>query len=242
MKHWKGTAMASAVGLSLAAIAIASAAIAGSDQASPSSGEADHGHVTLESSGRQAGRTLIAASSPSGDGIVAPVVGNQPCDLHATPTLATGTDQRLLDAAESNPASQPDSTSSGLNLTAAVNAARVLSSVEQSASAAGVSGPALDSIPAAAVEVPYQVGDGWIGGHMLDNSLVALDRCVWMVAVQAQFQPSSAPASAATTSFSTYTVMFDSASGEYLGLGAGTDAFSLITGQGASSAATEQAH
>ena len=61
-------------------------------------------------------------------------------------------------------------------------------------------------------------------------------RCVWYVTLEAPFAPRSGPApvgdAAPIRPADSYTAVYDLASGEYLGVTAGTESLNVITGAG----------
>jgi hypothetical protein len=113
---------------------------------------------------------------------------------------------------------------------AAIQAARQMARPVQEAYDTGSKVPDLASYPAAASQLTFATADRWMPGSS-DDSLVAPTRCVWMVTVEAPFEPRSTPENGMNISYDGYTVLFDAASGAYLGVGAGTDTPNLITGK-----------
>jgi hypothetical protein len=113
---------------------------------------------------------------------------------------------------------------------AAIRAARQIAHPVQVAYDAGSEVPDLASYPAAASLLTFATADRWMPGSA-EDSLVAPTRCVWMVTVDAPFQPRSTPENGMDVSFDGYTVLFDAASGAYLGVSAGTETPNLITGR-----------
>lgn len=171
----------------------------------------------------------VPASASALAGVVPAVVSDESCREDAVPALGAGVDQRVAEEMTSNPASQADPDRAPMNRDEAVAAARDLSMIasEQDGSASTVD---LSRLTSAAVQVPFESANKWISGSVSENSLVAGNTCVWVVTVNAPFRPRSAPDPSVATTFDSYTAMFDSRSGQYLGLSAGTDAGSVITG------------
>ncbi len=157
-------------------------------------------------------------------------VSDQACDPIATPTLAAETDGRVRDAMESNPASNADPMAPAMSRSDAVTAARQMSVTAQEGLSGDTSEPSTELLPAAAAQEPFSQANRWFAGEDGDNSLVAPARCVWVVTVQAPFRPRSAPAGATATVFDSYTAVFDSRSGQYLGVTAGAESPNLLTG------------
>lgn len=175
------------------------------------------------------------------DGIVAAVVADEPCDLRAVSALSAGADPRLKGVLRSNPASQSDPSKLAgnqdvMSKQAAVRAARQMALSVITAEQAGEPGPALESLPAAAVQVSFQTANEWFG-RGASGSVIGANRCVWLVTVQAEFQPRHGPPPIPGRppremhTFDHYTVIYDVASGQYLGLAAGTSAPNLMTGE-----------
>lgn len=155
------------------------------------------------------------ASPGVADAPATPQVPDRPCVRDALPTLPPGLDARLVNAARQNPASLQRPESEQLSRQAAVEKAKAMS-MDGSASAA------------AAVEVPFSVGGSWLGDA--GNPLVANDRCTWVVTVVAPFQQRSVPPGVTPRTFDRFTVLFDLASGQYLGVGAGPGTPDVLTG------------
>lgn len=88
-------------------------------------------------------------------------------------------------------------------------------------------GPVAVGARAAAVKVPYSTAAGWL---VDSNELVSPARCVWVVTVEAPFEPRSVRAGATAVTYTGYTAMFDAASGEYLGVNAGPGLVNVVTG------------
>lgn len=217
----KHVVVVASASLAVGAVIIAGAAagFVGSDtsQNSPSQAVSDRLPVAADDTSLAAG--VVPAATP-----------DLPCVATATPTLSPGTDQRILDALKSNWASQADPPRAPMTRTDAVEAARAMSSLAQQAGLAGTE-LAPESMPAAAVRAPYQAAEAWIGGSVQENSLVAPQRCVWVVTVDAPFTPRSAPPGVTVKPYPSYTTMFDGRSGQYLGVSAGVDAANLISGE-----------
>lgn len=109
-----------------------------------------------------------------------------------------------------------------------------MSAAAQEALAKGSAPVDVSKLPAAATQAPFERADKWLGGASAEESIVARDRCVWVVTVEAEFQARSAPRGKVPPRFDVYTTMFDALSGQYLGVSAGSDAANLVTGDGLS--------
>lgn len=90
--------------------------------------------------------------------------------------------------------------------------------------------PPAESFPSAAVQVRFDTADLWMPGTT-DNALIAPERCTWLVSVQAPYVPRSAPDPSIQAEYDSFTVMFDSASGAYLGMSAGAGSPDMISGR-----------
>lgn len=211
--------------------AIATAVIIGGVTYGASSNAPRDGDASRSASSRSASSAdrASALAAASADGSLAAAVNDEACSKTAVPAFADSADARIGAELKSNPASQADPDHSPMSRDEALAAARNLSAV-----ATGADGSAskvdLSSLPSSVVQMPFDSANKWISGSVSENSLVAANRCVWIVTVNAPFQPRSAPDPSVRITFDSFTAMFDTLSGEYLGLSAGTDAGSLITG------------
>lgn len=187
----------------------------------------------FSSAGLPAGRQPVddgATTAANPAGFRAAEAADQACDPTATPSLAAKADARVRDALESNPASNADPSAPELTRSGAVAAARQLSVAAQEQPTGGTSAQSSELLPAAAAQGPFSEANKLFAGEAGDDSLVAPTRCVWIVTVQGPFKPRSAPLGATAPVFERYTAVFDSRSGQYLGVTAGTDSPDLLTG------------
>lgn len=87
--------------------------------------------------------------------------------------------------------------------------------------------PAAATAPAAAILAPASWAD-------INHGLVAPNRCMWVVTVDAPFAPRGMPyvpgGSKPIKPMQGYTVVFDAASGEYQGTAAGPGSLNVLTG------------
>lgn len=174
----------------------------------------------------------LAGSAATGSEPAA-VVSDSSCDAQATPSFSSAVDPRVLESAKSNPASQAKPAAIPMTRSDALDRSRTISVAGQQQLAKGDAvGAGLAELPAVAVQVPFSQGDKWLGGSVASepNGLIAPTRCVWAVTVHAPFAPRSVPRIKTAITYDSYTVLYDSLSGEYLGVAAGTDAADLITG------------
>lgn len=158
-------------------------------------------------------------------------VRDQTCDLAAAPALPKDLDPRAADAMRTNLASQSNPPVALMSREQALAMARDLSSIAQEALALSEVSTDAATLPAAAVQVPYRVANAWLGGAETDRGLVAPTRCVWVVTVEGPFRPRSVPPGSKPTTYSSYTAVFDSRSGQYLAVTAGVDSPNVISGQ-----------
>jgi hypothetical protein len=213
-----GTVLTSGVVLGVAALALGGSAIVGhrSDDT-----PAQAVHQVGPADGPERNDVEPAAAS---------VASDEDCDAAATPQLGPDADPRILDAMRSTQASQADPKGKPLSRDTAIETARQIARPAQEAYAADATTPDLTVYPAVATQLTFKTADSWMPGSS-EDSLVAPTRCVWMVTVDAPFQPRSTPENGMNISYDSYTVLFDAASGEYLGVGAGSDTPNLITGK-----------
>jgi hypothetical protein len=219
--HQRVVAIGAATGV--AALAIGSAAVVGTNASSTS-------ERAVQRQVSPAGALERRGGDSANETAIASVASDEECDAEATPRRRADADPRIADAVRSNPASQADPEGKPLSEDTAMQAARQIARPVQEAYDAGSKVPDLASYPAAASLLTFATADRWMPGSA-EDSLVAPTRCVWMVTVDAPFQPRSTPENGMDVSYDGYTVLFDAASGAYLGVGAGTDTPNLITGK-----------
>lgn len=148
------------------------------------------------------------------------------CARDAVGTLpaAVANNPRWIGIWRANPASQaPSKNATALDQSGAIAAAKI-------EGARGQMTAKLSAAPAAAVELPYGEAATMLGENV-SESIVAPNRCVWLVTVSAPFTPRSAPHGVKTPTFDAYTMAFDVATGQYLSTVAGPTAPNLVTGQ-----------
>jgi hypothetical protein len=199
--HQMGIVLTSGAALGVAALTVGSAVIVGHDDSTAPAHEA-HGQVSPAGELRAAEPDRVSRTR------------GEECDASATPRLLgrTTREGKLV------------------NEDAAVQAARKMARPVQESLDTVSAVPDLRTYPAAASQLTFATADRWMPGSS-EDSLVAPTRCVWMVTVDAPFQPRSTPENGTNTSYDSYTVLFDAASGEYLGVSAGSDTPNLITGK-----------
>ncbi len=180
--------------------------------------------------GESAAVSSSRLQSDADSGTTPSVADDEKCDIAAVPTLSPTADQRSAEALRSNPASQAVLPGKPLSRADAIKTARQLASPAQQAFASSIEDPDLSKYPAAATLLTFATADRWMPGTS-EDSLVAATRCVWMVTVKAPFRPRSTPENDSTIEFQSYTALFDEASGDYLGVSAGTETPDLISGR-----------
>lgn len=168
-----------------------------------------------------AGAATASANPPAQDSItVESPVADLPCSHSAIPDLR-GADARWVDQAKVNAFSQRlDRDKTPVSRAQAVADTREMST----GNAAEV-----QSAFAAAVQVPYRTGGKWFGDS---NALIAPERCVWVVTVEAPYQVPRAPRGVDRPILTQYSVIFDAASGEGIGMMAGNNIPNVIDGSG----------
>ncbi|GAA4722490.1 hypothetical protein GCM10023350_00750 [Nocardioides endophyticus] len=209
--------------MGVATLALGSAAVVGADHSSTP-------ERAVERQASPAGAFERRVAESANESVIASVASDEDCDAGASPRLSADADPRIVDAMRSNPASQADPGGKPLSEDTAVQAARQIARPVQEAYDEGSKVPRLTNYPAAASQLTFATADSWMPGSS-EDSLVAPTRCVWMITVDAPFQPRSTPENGMNISFDGYTVLFDAASGEYLGVSAGVDTPNLITGK-----------
>ncbi len=142
--------------------------------------------------------------------IVAAALPDRACDFDAVADVSSA-NATARELARTNPAATV--TAARLDRAAAVAQARTASSDPAQAAAAD----------AAAVLAPAQ----WAG---VDFSYVAPTRCTWIVTVAATFTPQHRPSGATATTYSSYTLVLDAASGSGEEVVAGPNALNMLTG------------
>jgi hypothetical protein len=152
----------------------------------------------------------------------AAAVADSACRVDAVAAAPAGADPRWLAVWQHNPASQaPGAQAKALAATDAIASAKSMNQ------ATGVSG--LAAAPAAAVRMSYARAAASTGDNATEG-IVAPDRCVWVVTVDAAFTPRSHPYGVAAPRYDSYTTVFDVATGQYLSVTAGATAPDVLTG------------
>ena len=147
------------------------------------------------------------------------VVADVACEVGALPNLQNMS-ERQLEMVATNPfANKPADIDAVLTREDAANAAR--------GSSTDLEG-SIDAL-VAATQVPYILAAKWIGDS---NELIAPDRCVWVVTVDATFTPQHGPKGAKLPTFDHYTVVMDAASGQGISMNAGPGEPDMFTGEG----------
>jgi hypothetical protein len=148
-------------------------------------------------------------------------VASSACRLDAVAPVPTGADPRWRAVWQHNPASQTPAAGS-----------RVLAATDAIASARAVNagtGAGLAGAPAAAARMSYARAAASTGDTVTEG-IVAPDRCVWLVTVNAPFTPRSHPYGVTAPQYGSYTAVFDAATGQYLSVTAGATAPDVRTG------------
>jgi hypothetical protein len=168
------------------------------------------------------GAAAYAAQSHTAAPSVAAVAGSA-CRLDAVAAAPAGADPRWLAVWQHNPASQaPGAQTPALAATDAVAAAKSMNQT-------GATTSSLAAAPAAAVRMSYARAAASTGDNGAEG-IVAPDRCVWVVTVDASFTPRSHPYGVAARHYDSYTAVFDAATGQYLSVTAGATAPDVLTG------------
>lgn len=174
-------------------------------------GDHEGSHAGSDAIGRMRGSDAhVRAGSVSatyGEAAIADV----DCSYDAVPQLRHATDKRIIGQISSNPYSQV--VVGRISRDDAIAIARQFSSDPEKARIAD----------AAAAQVSAQ----WLGDT---NQLINPARCFWVVTVAAPYVPRSTPRGVEASTYGSYTVAFDSASGEYLSTSAGADSLNVLTG------------
>lgn len=166
-----------------------------------------------------AATAMPAAISPA-DGSASDL----PCDPNAVPQVTDDTDARVQELIANNPASnRSDKTTSRDE---ALEIARGFSTSDEKTRQVG------DPAVAVAAEVSYLNAQEALGSDVPEGSIIAAERCVWMVTVRDSFEPRSAPFGVDRSGFryDEYTVVLDASSGEFIQVSAGPDSPSLLGG------------
>lgn len=154
----------------------------------------------------------VSAVAASGDATpkqaISTLVAEKPCELNAVPDLA-GLDPRSAEVAKTSPFSQVAKPSARVSRAEVVASAKLRSS----GSAAEVA-----QASTKVASVPFELAARWFE---TDNPIIADNRCVWVVEVQAPFQQVRSIDNRFIPPHSIYSVMVDQASGEGIGLLAG---------------------